>query len=168
MKLVSAALVMLIAPWAGAQDHEHCPQMTSPSSSPAHRSDVDHRHDEVTGVGHEASAHHFLLAKDGGSIRLEVMDPGQRAARELVREHLRAITRAFAAGDFSMPMRIHDQVPPGVQVMKERRALIRYAYADTEKGGRVRISTRDAAAREAVQSFLRFQISDHGTGDPTE
>src|SRR5260221_8657307 len=120
MKLVSAALVMLFAPWAWAQDHEHW--LLATSASVAHQSEVDHRHGEVWGVGHEATEHHFLLAKDGGSIRLEVKDPGQLEARDRIREHLRAIARAFAAGDFSMPMRIHDQVPPGVEVMKERLA----------------------------------------------
>jgi hypothetical protein len=52
--------------------------------------------------------------------------------------------------------------------MKEKRAAIRYAYAPTERGGLVTITTKDPAALAAVHEFLRFQISDHGTGDPTE
>lgn len=52
--------------------------------------------------------------------------------------------------------------------MKERKGAIRYAYSPTDRGGQVRISTADARAREAVHAFLRFQIEDHGTGDPTE
>jgi hypothetical protein len=159
-----AALMIVTAPLAWAQGHGHC----SMAPSAAHRGEVDHRHDEVTGVGHDAAEHHFVLAKDGGSIRLEVKDPGQLEARDLIRQHLRAIARSFGAGDFSMPMRIHDQAPPGVEVMRARRAAIRYSYAATGKGGIVQISTKDPTARDAVQEFLRFQISDHGTGDPTE
>ena len=67
-----------------------------------------------------------------------------------------------------MPTTIHAQVPPGAAVMKERKAAIRYAYSPTERGGQVRISTSDPRALEAVHEFLRFQVRDHGTGDPAE
>ena len=76
-----------------------------------------------------------------------------------------SVKRLFAAGDFSLPMSIHGQVPPGVEVMKERKDVIRFAYAPTAKGGAVRISTRDARALDAVHEFLRFQIEEHQTGD---
>ncbi|PYR73529.1 MAG: hypothetical protein DMF86_20265 [Acidobacteria bacterium] len=32
--------------------------------------------------------------------------------------------------------------------------------------GRVRITTKDARALEAVHAFLRYQIKEHRTGDP--
>jgi hypothetical protein len=147
-----------------APDHAACPMM----ASHAKRDQVDHRHDEATGVAHEKSVHHFTLTKDGGSIRLEVNDAGEVEARDRIREHLQVVARSFAAGDFSLPMTIHDQVPPGVEVMKKRRSAIRYSYEPSEKGGVVRISTRDAKALEAVHEFLRFQIRDHGTHDPSE
>jgi hypothetical protein len=166
MGRLAAAVVIGIgmAPTAWAQGHEQCPM----APSKEHRSAVDHRHDDVTGVGHEATEHHFALAEDGGSIRLEVKDASDVAARDRVREHLQAIAQAFGAGDFSMPRRIHDQAPPGIDVMTARRAAIRYSYAPSEKGGVVRMSTKDADAVAAIHRFLRFQISDHGTGDPIE
>jgi hypothetical protein len=36
------------------------------------------------------------------------------------------------------------------------------------KGGEVRISTKNAAALEAVHKFLRFQVVEHRTGDSGE
>jgi hypothetical protein len=153
-----------LAATSTAQDHAHCP-MAGPDP---HRAQVDHRHDEATGVAHEATVHHFLLADNGGSIRLEVTDASQVAARDRIREHLQLVARSFAAGDFALPMLIHDQAPPGVDVMKERKSLIQYAYLPSANGGLVRIATRDAKALEAVHRFLRFQIRDHGTNDPTE
>jgi hypothetical protein len=138
------------------------------NASHSHRTQVDHRHDEATGVAHEGIVHHFLLANDGGSIRLEVNDPSQVAERDRLREHVQMIARSFAAGDFSMPMFIHDQLPPGVRVMKKRKRAIHYAYAPSQNGGEVHISTRDAKAVDAIHEFLRFQIRDHGTNDPTE
>jgi hypothetical protein len=163
MKLIAVALV--IAAPAAAQDHAHC---HAASPAPGQREAVDHRHDQTTGVPHEGSAHHFLLGPDGGEIRLEATDAADTATRDRIRAHLRAITAAFAAGDFTMPRRIHDRAPAGVEVMTERRDAIRYAFLATDRGGRVTIATDDAEARQAVHAFLRFQIADHGTGDPVE
>jgi hypothetical protein len=161
---IAAVIGTGLANLTWAQGHADCPM----AASKDHRAGVDHRHDEATGVGHDASEHQFLLSPDGGSIRLEVTDPGDVAGRDRIRGHLQGIATAFGEGDFSLPMRIHDQVPPGVEVMKARRTAIRYSYAPTEKGGIVTLSTKDAEAVEAVHDFLRFQISDHGTADPTE
>jgi hypothetical protein len=65
-------------------------------------------------------------------------------------------------------MLIHDQVPPGVPVMKRKRDRIGWKFEETENGARVRIETKDAEALAAVHEFLRFQIEDHQTGDSTE
>lgn len=166
MRALVAVLVVAVAPAAAAPpDHEGCPMMAKAGSRQA---EVDHRHEHTTGVPTEGTRHHFLLAKDGGSIRLGVADEGQTAARDRVREHLQVIARSFAAGDFSMPMQIHDQVPPGVEVMKSSGDAIRYVYSDSPEGGVVTLSTQDPAALAAIHEFLRFQIRDHGTGDPTE
>jgi hypothetical protein len=74
----------------------------------------------------------------------------------------------FSNGEFSIPMFVHDQVPPGVPVMKEKRTEISYSYEELPAGGRVRIKTTNAETLKAVHDFLRFQIEDHHTGDTTE
>ncbi len=167
MKVLLAAIAVLAgsgAVAAQADDHGGCPM----ASARAHRAEVDHRHDTVTGVGHEDAVHHFLLAPDGGTIRLEVTDPAQLEARDRIRAHLNVVARSFRAGDFALPMLIHDRVPPGVPVMKKMKAAIHYDFWPTDNGGEVRISTADPGALSAIHAFLRFQIRDHGTGDPTE
>jgi uncharacterized protein YajQ (UPF0234 family) len=65
-------------------------------------------------------------------------------------------------------MLIHAQNPPGVDTMKRLREAIQYKLENTERGGRVRITTKNAEALQAVHSFLRFQISDHQTGESPE
>ena len=55
---------------------------------------------------------------------------------------------------------------PSVEVMASRKSYISYQYSEIENGGRVKITTSDAAARDAVHEFLRFQIDEHRTGDP--
>jgi len=74
----------------------------------------------------------------------------------------------FAAGNFSAPMLIHTQHPPGSEVMKHLRNVIEYGVESTEKGARIHIKTKDSEALCAIHEFLRFQISDHQTGDPVE
>lgn len=147
----------------GAQDHEDCPMTAKPRTA-----EVDHRHHQATGLPSEGTEHHFRLTDDGGTIDLGVMDEGAVETREGIRTHLQSIARSFAEGDFGTPMRIHGQVPPGADVMKARRGQIRYTYSETPAGGRVTLSTRDAEALAAVHAFLRFQVGDHGTGDPIE
>ena len=65
-------------------------------------------------------------------------------------------------------MLIHDRVPPGVPTLKRKKASIDWKFEEIPGGGRVRITTKDAAALAAIHEFLRFQIEDHGTGDSTE
>ncbi len=74
----------------------------------------------------------------------------------------------FANGEFSIPMLVHDQVPPGVPVMTDKREKISYTFEELPTGGRVRIKTANADALKAIHDFLRFQIEDHHTGDTTE
>jgi hypothetical protein len=153
-------LAIGVAPLASAQEHHECPMHAE------HQSAVDRRHQSLTGVPSDTTQHHFVVTKDGGVIHLDAK-AGDREARTRVRQHLQQIARAFGAGDFAMPTSIHDQVPPGAEVMKERRASIQYRYDNTPNGGRVSITTSDPRALDAVHEFLRFQVLDHGTGDPT-
>lgn len=79
--------------------------------------------------------------------------------------HLGHIRAAFQAGDFNIPGFVHDQTPPGVPVMINLKDQIHYRYEEITHGGRVLISSKNAEAIKAVQSFLRFQITEHKTGD---
>jgi hypothetical protein len=121
-----------------------------------------------TGMGFSqtATTHHFLLKRDGGVIQVEANDPKDTAARDEIRMHLTHISHAFAAGDFDIPMFVHDTVPPGVPEMKRLASKITYTLEQTPNGGLVRIHSNDPAAVNAIQQFLRFQIVEHQTKDP--
>lgn len=118
------------------------------------------------GFSQTATTHHFLLTADGGAIVVEANDPADATNRENVQMHLHHIQQAFQSGDFEIPMFVHDTVPPGVVVMKARAKRIRYSIEETANGGRVLIHTKDKKVLEAIHSFLRFQITEHKTGDP--
>jgi hypothetical protein len=130
-----------------------------------HHHDVDQKGDKVMGFPHEKTTHHFRLFADGGAIEVEANDSADTANRDKIRQHLGHISQMFAGGDFSAPMLIHSQKVAGTDVMKQRKAEISYRFEELGRGGRVRILTKDKKALAAVHEFLRFQISDHRTGD---
>ena len=133
-----------------------------------HHTNVAERGDQVMGFDHSRTSHHFLLSPAGGSIEASANDPADTESREAIRGHLEHIASMFSKGNFDAPMLIHDQVPPGVATMKRKKASIAWKFEETETGGRVRITSKDVDALAAIHQFLRFQIEDHQTGDPTE
>lgn len=188
-KLGAVLAIVWIAVAAGAQDlrhssagaqakmpHANCPMMQKDKATASdhtqghkgHLDDVNARGERAMGFSQTATTHHFLLARDGGSIQVEANAPDDTANRDKIRAHLKHIADAFSAGNFRIPMLVHDQVPPGVVTMERLKEKITFAYEETGRGGRVRISTADPEALAAVHEFLRFQISDHQTGDTLE
>ena len=139
-----------------------------PSAEEGRHQGVVQRGDEVMGFSHEKTTHHFRLDSDGGTIEAEANDAKDTASRDQIRSHFGHIVTMFAGGNFSAPMLIHAQNPPGTETMKRLRDAIEYKMESTEKGGRIRITTKDPEALRAVHEFLRFQIADHHTGDSTQ
>lgn len=138
-------------------------------SAPAqdHDAMVHKNGDMVMGFSQDKATHHFRLYANGGSIEVTANDAKDTATRDTIRTHLGHIAEMFADGNFDAPMLIHGQVPPGVPTLKRLRAQVSYRYEDLPQGGRVVIATANDEALKAAQEFLRFQISDHHTGDPT-
>jgi hypothetical protein len=120
------------------------------------------------GFPHDKTTHHFRLSADGGAIEVVVNDPKDIANLAAVRTHLTHITSMFSNGNFSIPMFVHSEVPPGVTEMKDRKAEISYTFEELATGGRVRLVTKNRDVLNAVHDFLRFQIEDHQTGDATD
>jgi hypothetical protein len=133
-----------------------------------HHPSIDQRGEMVMGFDQQRTSHHFLLFEDGGAIDVSVKDPSDAKNRDAIRSHLPHIAMMFGSGNFEAPMLVHDSKNvPGAKTMAARKAAIRYRYADTPNGGRVDIVTTDPEALAAVHAFLKFQIADHKTGDPT-
>lgn len=62
-------------------------------------------------------------------------------------------------------MIIHDQTPPGVPVLQRLKSEVVYAFENRDKGAAIQIHSKNPQALKAIYAFLRFQISDHQTGD---
>lgn len=144
------------------------PQQTTPECPMMKKTGMEgmnERGEKGMGFSQEKTTHHFYLTKTGGIIQVEANDPADTESREQIRQHLRHIAMMFTEGNFEIPMFVHDQVPPGVPEMKRLNAAISYRYEEMERGGRVRISSDNQQAVAAIQRFLRFQITEHKTGD---
>jgi len=152
---VACAVGLLATAQAGEPDSGHTRAVTA-------------RGDRTMGFSSMKTTHHFRLLPDGGAIEVTANDQADSVSRNAIRVHLTLVAVMFAAGDFSAPMRIHDRMPPGVADLQRLKAQVRYAYLPVEYGARVRISTRNARALVAIHEFLRFEITDHKTGDPLE
>jgi hypothetical protein len=151
----SALLTCGLAAFPQHQEHDH------------HQA-VNQRGDQVMGFSHEKTRHHFLLYSDGGAIEVETIDPKDTASRDQIRSHLRHISQLFAAGDFNAPLLIHDQTPPGVPVLQRLKSDVVYGFENRDNGAAIQILTKNPEALKAIHSFLRFQISDHQTGDKND
>ena len=118
------------------------------------------------GFDQHATTHHFILNKDGGAIEVTANSETDEASARSIRQHLLHIAKAFSDGDFALPIFIHGAEPPGAAVLRERKAAMNYRYQEIPKGARVEIRTTDADALAALHAFLRYQITEHKTGDP--
>src|SRR5207248_1410310 len=134
----------------------------------SHAAVVEQHGDQAMGFPHDSTTHHFRLSADGGAIEVTTKDASDKTNTGAIRSHLSQIALMFGDGDFSVPMFVHEEIPPGVTTMKLLKAKIHYRYEELSSGGRVRIQSTDPVSLAAVHDFLRFQISEHHTGDNLE
>jgi hypothetical protein len=141
--------------FSGQQDHSR-------------HGEMEKRGDQGMGFAQGKTTHHFLLRKDGGAIQVMANSASDNASKEEIQMHLRHIAQAFQSGEFNIPMFVHDQTPPGVETMTKLKDQIHYRYEAAKDGGRVVLSSANADAISAIHEFLKFQITEHKTGDALE
>jgi hypothetical protein len=171
LKWVTLLSIMVMATMTGqvASAQSQSRQLHDHSQGANKRQEqVNERGDHTMGFSHAKTVHHFRLKDDGGAIEVTAISSDDAASRDQIRRHLKHIAEMFSEGDFSAPMFIHGQTPPGVETMKRSKADIKYQYEESDRGAKVLITTANAEAVKAVHEFLRFQIQDHQTGDSTE
>jgi hypothetical protein len=118
----------------------------------------------VMGVDQYTSQHVFEPLPTGGRIVLQRKE-ADSAGEAVIREHMRTIAKAFAAGDFTLPGVVHAmEEVPGTQQMRALHDDITYTPKDLPRGGEVVIVTSNPTAIEAVHEFLAFQRTDHRAG----
>jgi hypothetical protein len=169
-RLVLSLLLLALPAFAQdtkQDDMKDCP-MHGQYSAQSHQAVVESHGDQAMGFPHDKTTHHFRMDADGGAIEITVKDSGDKANTTAIRSHLSHIAMMFGNGDFSMPMFVHDSIPPGVTTMKLMKFDIHYTYEEMPIGGQVRIRSDSPVAVAAIHDFLRFQINEHRTGDSLE
>ncbi len=151
-----------------AQHMQSCPMHKEHMKGSSHQADVEKHGDEAMGFPHDKTTHHFRLYSDGGAIEVTANESKDSRNIQAIRSHLTHIVTMFSEGEFSIPMFVHDQVPPGVPLMRDKHAEITYTFEECAAGGRVRIKTTNPDALKGIHQFLRFQIEDHQAADTTE
>lgn len=131
-----------------------------------HHAEVNRRGDAVMGFSHEKTTHHFRLRPDGGEIEVSANEAADVESAAQIRGHLTHIAQMFRDGNFTAPLLIHANNLPGTETMTRLKADIVYTLETLPSGARIRMTTHSPDAREAIHAFLRFQITDHRTGDP--
>jgi hypothetical protein len=125
---------------------------------------LQQRGETAMGVNQYTSQHIFESLPTGGRIVLQRKE-SDSVGEAAIREHMRAISRAFASGDFAIPGFVHaTSEVPGTAVMKQLKAEIAYTSRDLPRGAEVVISTKNPRAVAAIHDFLAFQRMDHRTG----
>jgi hypothetical protein len=172
MNKMTSAFAIVFAGIAAAIPAAQHPAMPAGMTHEAHLAQIEQdrelkqRGAAAMGFDQDSTTHHFRLSATGGGIEVVANDAADVTGRDQIRRHLGAIAAEFADGDFAKPFMTHGEVPPGVATMQARRNTLTFSYEDKPRGGIVRITTRDATTRRAVHDFLRYQIREHGTGDP--
>ena len=173
--LIRVAIPVILAAWtpctfsqSASAAESPCPMHASHMGADAHHAVVESHGDQAMGFPHDKTTHHFRITEHGGAIEVTADDPKDSTNIETIRTHLAHIAQVFSEGDFSTPMFVHDSIPPGVTTMKLLKEKIHFAYQPLEGGGRVSVKSEDAVALAAIHDFLRFQITDHRTGDPLQ
>ncbi|HET9305042.1 MAG TPA: hypothetical protein VFO46_03370 [Candidatus Sulfotelmatobacter sp.] len=168
---IAAAVSLTLTASVSAQDTKHedmanCSMHAQKETQYPHHADVNRHGDLAMGFPHDKTTHHFRLRSDGGAIEITANDSNDKTNTAAIRAHLSHVAGLFSQGDFSTPMFIHDTIPPGIETMRLLKAAIRYRFEELPTGARLNIESSNPAAVAAVHDFLRFQISDHQTGDP--
>lgn len=160
--------VLVVAPLAQAQHSTMPAGMTHEQHMEQMKQEADlkARGQHAMGFDQDTTTHHFILATNGGAISVDVKAADDHTGRDQIRTHLKEIAVAFKQGDFGKPLMTHSEQPPGVPVLQRLKAEITYSYTVTERGGMVRIATANDEALAAVHTFLKYQITEHATGDP--
>jgi hypothetical protein len=154
---------LLLALLVGCGSEQSAPAPGAPDPSEDDFAELQERGRVAMGVDQYTSTHLFDALPDGGRIALQ-RNADDPAGVATIRQHLRDIAAAFAAGDFRIPGFVHAGEVPGTDVMARKRERIRYTYSDLPRGGELRLTTDDAEAVGAIHEFMAFQRLDHRAG----
>jgi hypothetical protein len=155
--MVRTALLLLLSTLAS----------TAWSQSPAPTGpDLNSRFSRALGTDAGKIVQHYYLVKNGGVIEFAAKDPNDSATVAVLQKYFETQKDLFEKGKNDADADVHGKLPDGVPILKKLRNEITFFAVKNDDGGALRMFSTNDQARQAIQDFLKFQISEHKTGDP--
>lgn len=149
LSMVTASLIVLALP--------------SIAGETTRQQSVAERGSKVMPFSLEATTHVFTKTPVGGFQEVVAKASKDADQVRLTREHLSAVAKKFAAGDFSAPEKIHGQDMPGLSALKQaKRSDIKVTYTPIDAGGKITFASSDPSLVHALHAWFDAQLSDHG------
>lgn len=137
------------------------------AQSPAGDADqeVNSRLSHALGVSLDKVTVHFYLVKNGGVIEFAAKDPNDSASIAAIQKYLQNQKDLWEKGKESAVTEVHAKPPESASTMRKLRNEITFYMAKTDNGAVLRMFSINEQAKNAIQDYLRFEITEHKTGD---
>ena len=122
---------------------------------------------KVSGFDSDRVHRHFYLLKNGGAVEITAKDPNDQGTAKAIQAFLKKECDFWAKGNFDMISNMYGKVPDGAPMMKKLRDDVTFAAVPEENGAVLRMLTVNPQAKIAIHDYLKFQIDQLKTGDPT-
>jgi hypothetical protein len=110
---------------------------------------------------------HYWLLKNGGAIEMVCKAPCESGTQTAIQNYLDSLTKAFEKGSFDSEFVSGASAPETVMTLRKLRDEVTFNAAPSEVGYTLRMLTVNPQARDAIYDFLRYEINNRKTGDPT-
>lgn len=141
--------------------------VTAQSAAPNPEQEVDARFSRAMGVSLDKVTVHFYLVKNGGVMELLAKDPGDNSTVEALQKYLQNQKDLWEKGKETAVTDVHLRAPESAATMRRLRNDITFYAAKMDNGGVLRMFSINDQARTAIQDYMKFEIAEHNTGDPT-
>ena len=135
------------------------------AATPDTDQEMNARFSRAVGVSLDKMVLHYYLVKNGGVVELVAKDPADAATIESIQKYLQNQKDLWEKGKENVVTEIHGKFPEPAVTMKKLRNEITFYMAKTDNGGVLRMFSINDQARVAIQDYLKFEISEHKTGD---
>jgi hypothetical protein len=106
-------------------------------------------------------AHEFSSTKDGGQIKIIVLDENDNQTINQIKNHTIDIQTDFADGNFTKPFFIHAESVPGTDAMTQNKDQIQYQIQDLKNGSMLLLITNNSSLVNSIHQFMTYQSTEH-------
>jgi len=133
------------------------------AADPSRRETVRARSPDVMPFDMARTTHIFKKTPSGGVQRVVAKSADDAAQIELVRMHLKHLSKQLTQRDLSGPSHIHGSDMPGLAELRAAPPSdLRIAYREVPSGAELEYVSANPSLVHAVHQWFDAQVSDHG------